>query len=88
MPALMASKWGGLGTGWQGSAQPDNSGGQQRCVLIARGVGGLPLAASRCVQMPSHTTHARLICSRVPVHGTAFFSTTRTAATLTTVSST
>jgi hypothetical protein len=57
-PALWASMGGGGGPGWQGSAQPDNSGGQQRCVLIARSVGAT--LASRCVGAPSRThTHAR-----------------------------
>ena len=32
--------WGGLGTGFAGLPQPDNSGGSQRCVLIA--VGAIP----------------------------------------------
>ena len=44
---FMATKWGAVGTGWNGVAQPDNSGGFQRCVLIATGSNALPITADR-----------------------------------------
>jgi hypothetical protein len=40
------TKWGAAGTGYQGSAQPDNSGGRQHCVLIAAGTSTLPITDS------------------------------------------
>jgi hypothetical protein len=52
LSAHMASKWGAVGTGWsrdgQLRGQPDNSGGYQRCVLLAMGVNALPISTSRC----------------------------------------
>jgi hypothetical protein len=76
--AYMESKWGAVGTGWQRDGiqrgQPDNSGGRQRCVLIAIGVNALPITDDECARTFSafararEHTHTHVRGARAPLH--------------------